>query len=94
MGSYDDPQPLPDIEHNPAAAPPADETPIDRNEPARDDVTALRIVDTVVESNTKLIANKAAWACYKKLGFHMEPYPHGDPHLDNCVFMVADRNDV
>ena len=38
-----------------------------------------------------MTANKAAWACYKKLGFHMEPYPHNDPHLDNCVFMVAER---
>jgi ribosomal protein S18 acetylase RimI-like enzyme len=38
-----------------------------------------------------MTANKAAWTCYKKLGFHMEPYPHNDPHLDNCVFMVAER---
>jgi ribosomal protein S18 acetylase RimI-like enzyme len=38
-----------------------------------------------------MTANKPAWHCYKTLGFHMEPYPHGDPHLDNCVFMVADR---
>lgn len=40
-----------------------------------------------------MTANKPAWHCYKSLGFHMEPYPHGDPHLDNCVFMVADRSD-
>ena len=39
-----------------------------------------------------MTSNKPAWHCYKSLGFHMEPYPHGDPHLDNCVFMVADRN--
>ena len=38
-----------------------------------------------------MTANKPAWHCYKSLGFHMEPYPHGDPHLDNCVFMVAER---
>ena len=38
-----------------------------------------------------MTVNKPAWHCYKTLGFHMEPYPHGDPHLDNCVFMVADR---
>jgi ribosomal protein S18 acetylase RimI-like enzyme len=38
-----------------------------------------------------MTANKPAWHCYKKLGFHMEPYPHNDPHLDNCVFMVAER---
>jgi len=38
-----------------------------------------------------MTANKPAWHCYKSLGFHMEPYPHGDPHLDNCVFMVAGR---
>jgi ribosomal protein S18 acetylase RimI-like enzyme len=38
-----------------------------------------------------MTVNKPAWHCYKSLGFHMEPYPHGDPHLDNCVFMVADR---
>ena len=36
-----------------------------------------------------MTVNKPAWHCYKSLGFHMEPYPHGDPHLDNCVFMVA-----
>ena len=40
-----------------------------------------------------MTVNKPAWHCYKTLGFHMEPYPHGDPHLDNCVFMVADRTD-
>lgn len=39
-----------------------------------------------------MTANKPAWHCYKSLGFHMEPYPHGDPHLDNCVFMVAERS--
>lgn len=38
-----------------------------------------------------MTSNKPAWHCYKSLGYHMEPYPHGDPHLDNCVFMVADR---
>lgn len=36
-----------------------------------------------------MTANKPAWHCYKSLGFNMRPYPHGDPHLDNCVFMVA-----
>jgi ribosomal protein S18 acetylase RimI-like enzyme len=39
-----------------------------------------------------MTANKPAWHCYKALGFHMEPYPHGDPHLDNCVFMKAERS--
>ena len=38
-----------------------------------------------------MTSNKPAWHCYKSLGFNMQPYPHGDPHLDNCVFMVADR---
>lgn len=38
-----------------------------------------------------MTANKPAWHCYKSLGFHMEPYPHCDPHLDNCVFMVTNR---
>ena len=28
-----------------------------------------------------MTVNKPAWHCYKTLGFHMEPYPHGDPHL-------------
>ncbi len=39
-----------------------------------------------------MTVNKPAWRCYKALDFHMEPYPHGDPHLDNCVFMVADTS--
>ena len=38
-----------------------------------------------------ITSNQAAWRCYKKLGFHMAPYPHNDPHLDNCVFMLAER---
>lgn len=38
-----------------------------------------------------MTANKPAWHCYKALGFDMQPYPHNDPHLDNCVFMVAER---
>lgn len=48
-------------------------------------------LDTHEFSLYVMTANKPAWHCYKTLGFHMEPYPHGDPHLDNCVFMVADR---
>ena len=49
-------------------------------------------LDTREFSLYVITANKPAWHCYKTLGFHMEPYPHGDPHLDNCVFMVADRS--
>ena len=48
-------------------------------------------LDTSEFSLYVMTANKPAWHCYKSLGFHMELYPHGDPHLDNCVFMVADR---
>lgn len=48
-------------------------------------------LDTGEFSLYVMTANKPAWHCYKKLGFHMEPYPHNDPHLDNCVFMVAER---
>jgi ribosomal protein S18 acetylase RimI-like enzyme len=38
-----------------------------------------------------MTANKPAWHCYKSLGFEMRPYPDIDPHLENCVFMVAER---
>lgn len=37
--------------------------------------------------------NKPAYRCYKALGFHMAPYPHGDAKLENCVFMTAEAND-
>ncbi len=50
-------------------------------------------LDTNEFSLYVMTVNKPAWHCYKSLGFHMEPYPHGDPHLDNCVFMVAERGD-
>jgi len=48
-------------------------------------------LDTDLFSLYVITANKAAWGCYKKLGFHMKPAPYNDPHLDNCVFMVAER---
>ena len=48
-------------------------------------------LDTDEFSLYVITTNKPAWHCYKTLGFHMEPYPHNDPHLDNCVFMVAER---
>jgi len=34
--------------------------------------------------------NKPAFNCYRSLGFNLAPYPHGDPQLENCVFMLAD----
>jgi len=48
-------------------------------------------LDTDEFSLYVITKNEPAWRCYKKLGFHMEPYPHNDPHLDNCAFMVAER---
>lgn len=39
-----------------------------------------------------MTANKPAWHCYKSLGFDMRPYPDIDPHLDNCVFMVTEKD--
>ena len=33
--------------------------------------------------------NKPAIAVYKKLGFKLAEYPHDDPKLENCVFMIA-----
>ncbi|MBT8051097.1 MAG: GNAT family N-acetyltransferase [Gammaproteobacteria bacterium] len=46
-------------------------------------------LDTREFSLYVMTANKPAWHCYKSLGFEMRPYPDVDPHLDNCVFMVA-----
>lgn len=48
-------------------------------------------LDTNEFSLYVITSNKPAWHCYKALGFSMQPYPHNDPHLDNCVFMVAQR---
>jgi ribosomal protein S18 acetylase RimI-like enzyme len=48
-------------------------------------------LDTREFSLYVMTANKPAWHCYKSLGFRMRPYPTNDPHLDNCVFMVAER---
>ena len=38
-----------------------------------------------------MTANKPAYNCYRSLGFSLKPYPHGDPKLENCVFMTADQ---
>jgi ribosomal protein S18 acetylase RimI-like enzyme len=38
-----------------------------------------------------MTANKPAYNCYKNLGFKLAAYPHGDPHLEDCVFLTADQ---
>lgn len=48
-------------------------------------------LDTDEYSLYVMTANKPAWHCYKSLGFELRPYPDIDPHLDNCVFMVAEK---
>ena len=35
--------------------------------------------------------NKPAYNCYRTLGFELAQYPDGDPVLEDCVFMTADR---
>lgn len=40
-----------------------------------------------------MTANRPAYNCYRSLGFCLAKYPHGDPQLEDCVFMVADWTD-
>ena len=47
-------------------------------------------LDTEEFSLYVMSANKPAYNCYRNLGFNLAKYPHDDPHLDNCVFMIAD----
>jgi ribosomal protein S18 acetylase RimI-like enzyme len=49
-------------------------------------------LDTAEFSLYVMTANKPAYNCYKNLGFSLATYPHGDPHLENCVFMIADHS--
>ena len=37
--------------------------------------------------------NRPAINCYKALGFHLQPYPHDDAQLENCIFMVAEADE-
>lgn len=46
-------------------------------------------LDTSDFSLYVMTVNKPALAVYKKLGFDLAPYPHDDPKLENCVFMIA-----
>lgn len=46
-------------------------------------------LDTSEFSLYVMTINKPAIAVYKKLGFNLAQYPHGDPKLENCVFMIA-----
>ncbi|MFC1688047.1 GNAT family N-acetyltransferase [Pseudomonadota bacterium] len=48
-------------------------------------------LDTQEFSLYVMTINKPAIAVYKNLGFNLAAYPHGDPKLENCVFMVADH---
>lgn len=48
-------------------------------------------LDTHEFSLYVMTVNKPAIAVYKKLGFNLADYPHGDPKLENCVFMIADN---
>jgi ribosomal protein S18 acetylase RimI-like enzyme len=46
-------------------------------------------LDTSEFSLYVMTVNKPALAVYKNLGFNLAKYPHGDPKLENCVFMIA-----
>lgn len=46
-------------------------------------------LDTRTFSLYVMTVNKPALAVYKNLGFNLAEYPHGDPKLENCVFMIA-----
>ena len=48
-----------------------------------------KVLETNEYSLYVMTVNKPAIAVYKKLGFNLAPYPHGDPKLENCVFMTA-----
>jgi RimJ/RimL family protein N-acetyltransferase len=51
-------------------------------------------LDTNKFSLFVLTANRPAYNCYRRLGFELAAYPEGDPVIEDCIFMVARRDDT